>query len=72
MDNTSIPAPMQAWASTCRGLNDGWEYVLWTDDDNREMVKRFAGWFEDTYTDLKAEIYRADSARNVYMAVFGG
>ena len=37
-------------------------------------MRRYVPWFVDTYLALPEEkpVYRADSARNVYMHVFGG
>jgi len=49
-----------------------WEYVLWTDEDNLELVKtRFPEWLE-TYQSLPKNIFRVDMVRNFYMYAFGG
>ena len=67
---------METWAESCRRVNEGWEYVLWRDEDNRALVEKYAGWFKGSYERLgeggKGEIYRADAARFVYLGVFGG
>ncbi|KAL9630835.1 MAG: hypothetical protein Q9164_006217 [Protoblastenia rupestris] len=70
--NDTLPAKFQRWSATCQKANPDWEYVLWSDKDNLELITRFAPWFLKTYKDLKSEIYRADAIRNVYMHVFGG
>ena len=70
--STHLPPKFERWSSTCRKTNPDWEYVLWSDRDNYELVKKYVPWFLQTYKDLKTEIYRADAMRNVYMHVFGG
>ena len=81
-DNATIPPLMETWARSCREVNEGWEYVLWRDSDNKALVEKFARWFKETYESLggaeegkgegRGEIYRADAARFIYMGVFGG
>lgn len=72
--NTTLPAKFSHWSRTCREQHPGWEWVLWTDADNEELMRRYVPWFMDTYLALPEEkpVYQADSARNVYMHVFGG
>lgn len=70
--NSTLPAKFQQWSHSCRKIHPDWEWVLWTDADNLQLVKKYAPWFLDTYEELKSEIYRADAARNIYMHVFGG
>lgn len=70
--DTVLPARFQEWSKTCRRVNPEWEHVLWTDEDNLQLVEKYAPWFLDTYHKLKSEIYRADAMRNFYMHIFGG
>ncbi|KAL9105086.1 MAG: hypothetical protein Q9163_000004 [Psora crenata] len=70
--NDQLPAKFHRWSSTCRKVHPDWEYVLWTDTDNYDLVIRYAPWFLKTYEGLESEIYRADAIRNIYMHVFGG
>ncbi len=70
--DSELPEKFQEWCLTCRKVNSDWEWVLWTDADNKKMVEKFAPWFLTTYEDLPGEINRADAARNIYMHVFGG
>ena len=70
--NDTMPTKFEEWSNSCRGANSDWEWVLWTDEDNRKMVEKYAPWFLQTYEFLRTEIYRADAARNIYMHVFGG
>jgi mannosyltransferase OCH1-like enzyme len=46
--------------------------VLWTDDDNLKLVRKYFPWLEDTYKALPGDIYRVDLVRNMYMYIFGG
>lgn len=70
--NSTLPAKFEEWSHSCRRANPDWEWVLWTDEDNLILVEKYAPWFASTYDALHSEIYRADTARNVYMHVFGG
>ena len=46
--------------------------VLWTDDDNRELIKSRYPELLATYDGLPLAITRADFMRNFYMHAFGG
>jgi mannosyltransferase OCH1-like enzyme len=67
-----LPAKFQKWSKTCREKHPDWEYVLWTDEDNLNLIKMHLPWLVDTYENLKGPIYRADLIRNAYMFLFGG
>ena len=71
---STLPAKFERWSRTCRQTHPDWEWVLWTDEDNMNLVWKYAPWFLDTYDSLgeKWPIYRADVARNLYMHIFGG
>ena len=70
--NSTLPTKFEEWSHSCRRANPDWEWVLWTDEDNIKLVEKYAPWFASTYEALHSEIYRADTARNIYMHVFGG
>ena len=70
--NGTLPAKFEEWSHSCRAANADWEWVLWTNEDNRKLVHRYAPWYLNTYEELETEIYRVDVARNLYMHVFGG
>ena len=40
-----------------------WEYKLWTDKDNRRLIKNHYAWFLDTYDSYRENIQRVDAAR---------
>lgn len=70
--NSTLPTKFEEWSHSCRQANPDWEWVLWTDADNMKLVEKYAPWFASTYEALHSEIYRADTARNIYMHVYGG
>lgn len=67
-----LPVDFQFWSDSCRSLHPDWEWVLWTDEDNANLVRMHFPWLEESYNALPAEIYRADLARSLYMYAFGG
>ncbi|KAB5583562.1 glycosyltransferase family 32 protein [Coniochaeta sp. 2T2.1] len=69
---TQLPAKFERWSRTCREKHPDWEWVLWTDEDNLELVRRYFPWLVDTYLSLPGDIYRVDLARNLYLYLFGG
>ena len=69
---TALPAKFEQWSLSCREMNPDFEWVLWTDEDNRRLVEKYAPDFLLKYNELKSEIYRADAVRSLYMFVFGG
>lgn len=70
--STELPAKFKKWSDTCRRQHPDWEWVLWTDEDNLQLVRQYFPWLEDTFLSLPGNIYRADLARNLYMYLFGG
>ena len=70
--STELPAKFQAWSMSCRTLHPNWEWVLWTDEDNLNLVRKYFPWLEESYLAMPGEIYRADLARSLYMYIYGG
>ena len=72
--SSELPAKFEKWSRSCRRAHPDWEWVLWTDEDNYELVLKHAPWFLETYSQLaaRAPVYQADVVRNLYMHVFGG
>ncbi|KAL4884181.1 hypothetical protein BJY04DRAFT_206027 [Aspergillus karnatakaensis] len=69
---TNMSASAKEWVNTIKRFHPEWEYVLWDDESNEELVRRYFPWFLETYRSLPKEINRADMARNFYMFLFGG
>lgn len=70
--NDKVPTRFQRWQQEWINLHPEWQYHLWTDDDNRELVKQYYPWFLNTYDALPMHIMRADAVRYMYMHHFGG
>lgn len=67
-----LPLKFEKWSTVCREKHRDWEWVLWTNEDNLNLVKKYFPWLEETFLELLGEIYRADFSRNLYMYMFGG
>ncbi|UZJ55664.1 hypothetical protein CBS101457_004984 [Exobasidium rhododendri] len=67
-----INAKVKAWSDKCRMLHPDWQWVLWKNKDNRELVEKHYPWFLASFDALDTDIKRADAARNLYMNAFGG
>ena len=70
--DNELPLKFQEWSDTWRTNHPDWEWVLWTDADNRALVKNHFPWFKDSYEKLNGEIFKADAVRPLYMYAFGG
>ena len=70
--STDLPTRFQRWSVSCRKQHPEWEWVLWTDEDNEELVKKHFPWLLKTYEALPSVIYQADLVRNLYMYMYGG
>ena len=64
---TTLPPLFATLSASWREMYPDFRWVLWTDQDNLELVKtRFPEWLE-LYQAFPLEVYRADFARNLYM-----
>lgn len=70
--SAQLPSKFERWSTICRQKHKGWEWVLWSDDDNLKLVQTYFTDFEAAYRELPGEIYRADLARYLYMYIYGG
>lgn len=69
---TDLPAKFDKWSRVCREKHQDWEWVLWTNEDNLNLVRKYFPWLLEEYLALPGDIYRADFSRNLYMYMFGG
>ncbi len=53
-------------------FHPNWIYTLWTDEMNRELIKRHYHWFLDKYDSYPYGIQRADAARPFILHRYGG
>ena len=59
------------WIATWESL-PGFEYRLWTDKDNRELIANSYSWFLPTYDGYDCDIKRVDAARYFILLKYGG
>ena len=60
------------WRKSMRRANPGWSYRLWTDAENRELIRTRYPWFLPTYDAYPTPIQRADVARYFLIYTYGG
>ncbi|KAJ1555784.1 hypothetical protein HK405_013135 [Cladochytrium tenue] len=68
----NVPTKFGTWPASWRDLNEGWEYHLWTDLENRDLIVEHFPWLLRTYDALPHNVMRADLARYAYMFHYGG
>jgi len=70
----NMPVQQRAWRFRWLELFPSWEYqhVLWTDESQRELVKRDYPSFLATYDSYQTSIRRADAARVFILHRYGG
>lgn len=67
-----LPAEYAAFAESVRAHHPGFEYRLWTDEDNRELIRTSYSWFLPTYDAYKHDIERVDAVRYFILYSYGG
>jgi len=67
-----IPLKCQKWVDSWKEKNPDWEHRLWTDEDNRNLVKQYFPKFLKIYDSYSRPIYRADFARYCIVYIHGG
>ncbi|KAI9350765.1 nucleotide-diphospho-sugar transferase [Obelidium mucronatum] len=67
-----VPDKYINWTRTWQRLNPDYEYKLWTDADNRNLIVTDYPWFLETFDSFEDPIMRADSSRVFYMHKYGG
>jgi len=70
--STDLPVNYTGYQSSVKTLHPDWEYRLWTDKDNRDLIERQFPWFLDTYDSYSHEIERVDAVRYFILYTFGG
>eukprot|EP00038_Savillea_parva_P013464 m.8386 g.8386 ORF g.8386 m.8386 type:complete len:403 (+) comp2531_c0_seq1:341-1549(+) len=65
--------PNQAkWRNNCQKLNPDWEFRIYTDDENRNLIATHYPWFLETFDSYPKMINRIDAIRIFYIAHYGG
>lgn len=67
-----IPDKWLNFQHKVKTLHPGWQYLLWTDDDNGEFVKKEFPAFYSIYEAFPKNIMRADVIRYLIMYKIGG
>lgn len=67
-----LPAKFLTWSNSWRIRHPDWQWVLWTDEDNDQLIAQHWPMLNDTYWGLQGNIFRADFVRNLYMYTYGG
>jgi len=68
-----VPQQWQSSTDKYRALKDqGFEYKLWTDEDNRNLIKDHFPWFLQKFDAYKNPIQRADAVRYFILYKYGG
>lgn len=67
-----IPKEHIPWSQSCRDMYPDWEYTLWTDNDNLELIRTHYSWFLETYESYDDNIKRVDAARYFILHRYGG
>ena len=68
----NLPAHLQAFRQTWQTHHPTWEFRLWTDLDNRELIRQHYAWFLPIYDSYPENIMRADAARYFILHRYGG
>ena len=75
----TAPADKSKWHPIWYHCQESWkknfpnyEYKMWTDEDNENLIKTKYSWFYDTYKGFKHNISRVDSSRYFYLYEYGG
>ena len=61
--NHNLPARFQTWSATWNDKNPDWLHVLWSDEENRRLVKDHYTFFLPLYDSFEKGINRADAVR---------
>lgn len=67
-----LPNNFRRWRDECKKLNPCWEFKLWTDDDNLDLVKTSFPELLPTYEGYDIKIKRIDAARYMMLHKYGG
>jgi hypothetical protein len=69
---TVIPIEWKEFQSSWQRFHPDWQYILWTNEDNRRFIETHYPEFITTYDDYSYDIQRADAVRYFILHHFGG
>ncbi|HLZ88031.1 MAG TPA: glycosyltransferase, partial [Puia sp.] len=67
-----VPADFKEMADSWRKMHADWQYVLWTDEMNRNFVRQHFPYFLPTYDGYETNIQRVDAVRYFVLYKMGG
>jgi mannosyltransferase OCH1-like enzyme len=70
--STTLPSPFDELSKTWKTYHPDWEYILWTDDMNREFIKENYPHFLAKYDQYPNNIQRVDAFRYCVLNKMGG
>ena len=70
--NNNVPEHWKSSPASVKRLMPDWKYVLMTDKDNRNLVKKYFPDYLDLYDNLEYPIMRADIIRYMFLYIYGG
>lgn len=70
--DNNIPGHWQESPASVKRLMPDWEYILMTDEMNRDFVKEYFPDFLETYDNFPYPIQRADAIRYMWLYIKGG
>ncbi|KAJ3203255.1 hypothetical protein HK099_001568, partial [Clydaea vesicula] len=68
----TMPKLYIEWSNSWKKNHKNWAYHLWSDEDNRNLIKHYYPWFLETYDLFHRKIFQIDSVRYLYMHRYGG
>ena len=68
----NVPSRWRKAQASVVVMNPTWDYVLLTDEDNEELIRKHFPMFLETFVNLPHDIQRADAVRYAIMYVYGG
>ncbi len=70
--DNDVPAHLVAYRQSWQTHHPAWEFKLWTDPDNRELIRQHYAWFLPIYDSYPENIMRVDAARYFILHHYGG
>jgi mannosyltransferase OCH1-like enzyme len=70
--SNDLPHHFKVWREECIRLNPEWEFKLWTDEDNLQLVEEHYPHMLELYNSYDWYIKRVDMARYLILHKFGG
>lgn len=70
--NEKIPEKWKVSSDEWKRLHPGWKYILWTDEDNRNLIAKHFPDFLKYYDNFPYTIQRVDAVRYAILYLYGG